>query len=113
MATRNVNDLQIFPYNSKVITCTPMSAGGRYVVNNGQNLVNVIKERPPNRKAKFNDFFFIVCFAICDEASRVGLSQLSHTVHASLREQKKNHFHTVSFHEVCVLPTFINVLLRN
>ena len=57
------------------------------------------KERPPNRKAKFNDFFFIVCFAICDEASRVGLSQLSHTVHASLREQKKNHFHTVSFPE--------------
>ena len=83
------------------------------MVNCGQNLVNVIKELPQNRKAKFNDFFFIVCFAICDEASRVGLSQLSHTVHASLREQKKEPFHTVSFHEVCVLPTFINVLLRN
>ena len=51
MVTRNVNDMQFFPYNSKVITCAPMSAGGRYVVNNGQNLVNVIKERPLAQEA--------------------------------------------------------------
>ena len=50
MVTRNVNDMQIIPNNSKVITCVPISVGGRYVVNNGQNWVNVIKERPLAQK---------------------------------------------------------------
>ena len=50
MVTRIVNDMQILLYNSKIIRCAPMSVGGRYVVNNGQNLVNVIKERPLAQK---------------------------------------------------------------
>ena len=37
--------MQIFPYNSKGITSS-MSTRGRYVVNNGKILVNVIKEGP-------------------------------------------------------------------
>ena len=36
-------------YNSEGIT-SPISTEGRSVVNNGQNLINVVKERPPNDK---------------------------------------------------------------
>ena len=43
--TENVRDMQIFPYNSKGIP-PPLSTRGRSEVNNGQNLVNVVKERP-------------------------------------------------------------------
>ena len=45
MGTGNVNDMQIFPHNCKGIP-SPMSTEGRKVVNNVQNLVNVVKERP-------------------------------------------------------------------
>ena len=42
--TGNVNGMQIFTCNSKGIL-PQMSTKGRQVVNNGQNLVNVVKER--------------------------------------------------------------------
>ena len=44
--TGNVNTLQIFPYNTKG-TSSQISTRVRQVVNNGKNLVNVVKERPP------------------------------------------------------------------
>ena len=50
--TENVNDMQIFSYNSKIITSI-MSTGGRQMVNNWQNLANVVKELPLDRQVVF------------------------------------------------------------
>jgi hypothetical protein len=44
--TRVVNDMKIFPYNSKGIPLQ-ISTKGRYVSNNEQNLVIAVYERPP------------------------------------------------------------------
>ena len=48
--TGNVKDMQIFPYNSKGIP-SKLSTRCRQVVNNGQNLVNVVCERPLSSKS--------------------------------------------------------------
>ena len=49
--TENVNSMQIFPFNSKVIP----SIISTQVVNNGQNLVNVVCERPLMLKLVFRN----------------------------------------------------------
>ena len=82
--------MQIFPYISKGIH-SPMSTGGRYVVNDGQNFVNVVKEWPTTALPK-------------GQRGRW-------KIRIRERERKKNLFFCVTFYYcVCESPIVVQVV---